>query len=101
MILQAIPGEELTRIIAANTPYVPEIEARTGIQRKTLMEVLVVSDYLLHQVAETSDNAKLPLDAFIDTHCSRVAEETGLPVHDVKNIFITRTEVMMESHEQD
>jgi len=56
-----------------------------------------VSDYLLHQVAETSDDAKLTLDAFIDSHCSRVAEETGLSVHDVKNIFIMRTEVMLNS----
>mgnify|MGYP007101879879 CR=1 FL=1 len=97
MILQTISEEELTRIIAANTPYIPEIEERTGIQRKTLMEALVVSDYLLHQVAETSDEAKLTLDAFIDSHCSRVAEETGLSAHDVKNIFIMRTEVMLNS----
>ena len=97
MILQTIPEEELTQIIEANSHFVSEIEARTGIQRKTLMEALVVSDYLLHQVAEASDDAKLPLDAFIDAHCNRVAEETGLQVHDVKTIFITRTEVMLES----
>ena len=97
MILQTIPEEELTRIIESNSPFIPEIEARTGIQRKTLMEVLVVSDYLLHQIAETSDEARLPLDAFIDAHCSKVAAETGLSAHDVKNIFITRTEVMLES----
>ena len=99
-VLHEIPDEELERLIAVNTPILPDIEARTGIRRKEIMESLVQLDYLLRTIADGSEEDPLPLDAFIDVLCNRVAVETGQSVHDVRNIFIARTEVMLESHEQ-
>ena len=99
-MLREIPDEELERLMTANNPILPEIEARTGLRRKDIVEVLVLSDFLLESVAEGSEEEPLPLDEFLDRHCERVAEEVELELYDVKTIFITRTEVMLESHEK-
>ncbi len=97
MILQQISEEELARIYIAIEPYIPQIEKRTGIRRKVIVETLIVSDYLLRRAADTPETAELSLDEFINRHCRRVAAEVDLSVYDAMNIFTTRTEVMLEA----
>ena len=47
MILQTMTDEELERIAPLVEVHIPEIETRTGLRRKFIREVLLVSTYYL------------------------------------------------------
>ena len=47
MILQKMTEEELARIAPLVEPHIPAIETRTGLSRKFIREVLLVSTYFL------------------------------------------------------
>ena len=92
MILQRMTEEELGRIAPLIEWQVPIISEETGISRKLVNEVLLVSTFLL-----TKEKGKtvMPLDNYIHMHCHRVASDLGVSYFDVQVIFGAQVELLV------
>ena len=92
MILQRMTEEELGRIGLLIHWQVPIIADETGISRKLVNEVLLVSTFLL-----TKEKGKtvMPLDNYIHMHCHRVASDLGVSYFDVQAIFGAQVELLV------
>ena len=83
MILQTMTDEELERIAPMVEVHIPEIETRTGLRRKFIREVLLVSTYYLMREQGT---APVSLDHFIAQHCQRTASALGVSMFDTRAV---------------
>ena len=92
MILQRMTEEELGRIAPLIQWQVPIIADETGISRKLVNEVLLVSTFLL-----TKEKGKtvMPLDDYIHMHCQRVASDLGVSYYDVQQAFGAQVELLI------
>ena len=79
MILQKMTDEELDRIAPMVEVHIPEIETRTGLRRKFIREVLLVSTYYLMR---EQGKDPISLDHFIALHCQRTASALGISLFD-------------------
>ena len=84
MILQKMTDEELERIAPLVEVHIPEIETRTGLRRKFIREVLLVSTYYLMREQGMDP---ISLDHFIAQHCQRTASALGISVFDARDVI--------------
>jgi len=84
MILQKMTEEELARIAPLVEPHIPAIETRTGLSRKFIREVLLVSTYFLMR---EQSKGSISLDRFITKHCRRVSSDLAASLYDVRDVF--------------
>ena len=84
MILQKMTDEELDRIAPMVEVHIPEIETRTGLRRKFIREVLLVSTYYLMREQGMDP---ISLDHFIALHCQRTASALGVSVFDARAVI--------------
>ena len=84
MILQNMTDEELNRITPLVEVHIPEIETRTGLRRKFIREVLLVSTYYLMR---EQGMEPISLDHFIALHCQRTASALGVSVFDARAVI--------------
>ena len=84
MILQKMTDEELDRIAPMVEVHIPEIETRTGLRRKFIREVLLVSTYYLMREQGMDP---ISLDHFIALHCQRTASALGISVFDARDVI--------------
>ena len=84
MILQKMTDEELDRIAPLVEDHVPEIETRTGLRRKFIREVLLVSTYYLMR---EQGMEPISLDHFIALHCQRTASALGVSLFDTTAVI--------------
>lgn len=83
MILQTMTDEELERIAPLVEVHIPEIETRTGLRRKFIREVLLVSTYYLMR---EQGMEPISLDHFIAQHCQRIASALGVSMFDTRAV---------------
>ena len=83
MILQKMTDEELERIAPLVEVHIPEIETRTGLRRKFIREVLLVSTYYLMREKGAEP---VSLDHFIAQHCQRTASALGISMFDTRAV---------------
>ena len=83
MILQTMTDEELERIAPLVEVHIPEIETRTGLRRKFIREVLLVSTYYLMR---EQGMEPISLDHFIAQHCQRTASALGVSMFDTRAV---------------
>ena len=83
MILQTMTDEELERIAPLVEVHIPEIETRTGLKRKFIREVLLVSTYYLMR---EKGEEPVSLDHFIAQHCQRTASALGVSMFDTRAV---------------
>ena len=84
MILQKMTDEELDRIAPMVEVHIPEIETRTGLRRKFIREVLLVSTYYLMREKGAEP---VSLDHFIAQHCQRTASALGVSLFDTTAVI--------------
>ena len=84
MILQKMTDEELDRIAPMVEVHIPEIETRTGLRRKFIREVLLVSTYYLMREQGMDP---ISLDHFIALHCQRTASALGVSLFDTTAVI--------------
>lgn len=84
MILQKMTDEELDRIAPMVEVHIPEIETRTGLRRKFIREVLLVSTYYLMR---EQGMEPISLDLFIALHCQRTASALGVSLFDTTAVI--------------
>ena len=84
MILQKMTDEELDRIAPMVEVHIPEIETRTGLRRKFIREVLLVSTYYLMR---EQGMEPISLDHFIALHCQRTASALGVSLFDTTAVI--------------
>lgn len=84
MILQKMTDEELDRIAPMVDVHIPEIETRTGLRRKFIREVLLVSTYYLMR---EQGMEPISLDHFIALHCQRTASALGVSLFDTTAVI--------------
>ena len=84
MILQKMTDEELDRIAPMMEVHIPEIETRTGLRRKFIREVLLVSTYYLMR---EQGMEPISLDHFIALHCQRTASALGVSLFDTTAVI--------------
>ena len=84
MILQKMTDEELDRIAPMVEVHIPEIETRTGLRRKFIWEVLLVSTYYLMR---EQGMEPISLDHFIALHCQRTASALGVSLFDTTAVI--------------
>ena len=83
MILERMSEEEFERLSRLIEPQVPKVETRTGLQRKFIREVLIVSAHLL---AHERGRSPLSLDEYIAKHCKRISSDLGVNLYDVRDV---------------
>ena len=83
MILERMSEEELERLSRLIEPQVPKIENRTGLSRKFVREVLIVSAFLL---AREKEKQPMSLDQYIARHCRRISSDLGVNLYDVRDV---------------
>lgn len=83
MILERMSEEELERLSRLIEPLVPKVENRTGLSRKFIREVLIVSAYLL---AREHNKTPVSLDEYIAKHCKRISSDLGVNLYDVRDV---------------
>ena len=83
MILQNMTDEELNQITPLVEVHIPEIETRTGLRRKFIREVLLVSTYYLMR---EQGMEPVSLDHFIARHCQRTASALGVSMFDTRAV---------------
>lgn len=84
MILQKMTDEELDRIAPMVEVHIPQIETRTGLRRKLIREVLLVSTYYLMR---EQGMEPISLDHFIALHCQRTASALGVSLFDTTAVI--------------
>ena len=83
MILERMSDEEFERLSRLIEPQIPRVEARTGLSRKFIREVLIASAYLL---ARESGRLPMSLDEYIAKHCKRISSDLGVNLYDVRDV---------------
>ena len=83
MILERMSEEEFERLSRLIEPQIPKVEARTGLQRKFIREVLIVSAFLL---AREKEKHPMSLDQYIAKHCRRISSDLGVNLYDVRDV---------------
>ena len=83
MILERMSGEEFERLSRLIEPQVSRIENRTGLSRKFIREVLIVSAFLL---AREHNKTSMSLDEYIAKHCKRISSDLGVNLYDVRDV---------------
>ena len=83
MILERMSEEEFERLSRLIEPLVPKVENRTGLSRKFIREVLIVSAYLL---AREHNKTPVSLDEYIAKHCKRISSDLGVNLYDVRDV---------------
>ena len=83
MILERMSDGEFERLSRLIEPQVPKVETRTGLQRKFIREVLIVSTFLL---ARDHNKTLLSLDQYIAKHCKRISSDLGVNLYDVRDV---------------
>ena len=83
MILERMSGEEFEHLSRLIEPQVPKIENRTGLSRKFVREVLIVSAFLL---AREKEKQPMSLDQYIARHCRRISSDLGVNLYDVRDV---------------
>ena len=83
MILERMSEAEFERLSRLIEPQIPKVENRTGLSRKFIREVLIVSAYLL---ARERNKTPLSLDEYIAKHCKRISSDLGVNLYDVRDV---------------
>ena len=84
MILERMSADDFERLSRLIEPQIPKVESRTGLSRKFIREVLIVSAFLL---AKEKEKRPMSLDQYIAKHCKRISSDLGVNLYDVRDVF--------------
>ena len=94
MILERMTGEEFERLSNLIEPQIPKIEDRTGLSRKFIRDVLIVSAFLL---AKEKGKRPMTLDEYIAKQCQKIASDLSANLYDVRDVFEAWVTVLVSS----